>query len=88
MVAVFLGCLSFWTATPPTNLGYYNGLLIILTKMLAYRPQDIADIETLLVSNPGLDTELIRREWALFTSNDPSRTAWLNDALRRLQSTP
>ena len=61
---------------------------IILTKMLAYRPQDIADIETLLVSNPGLDTELIRREWALFASNDPSRTAWLEDAIRRLAPTP
>jgi predicted nucleotidyltransferase len=46
---------------------------LILTKLIASRTQDQADIESLLASNQGqLDVDLIRREWlTVSTANDP-----------------
>lgn len=61
---------------------------LILTKLLSFRPQDQVDIESLISANLNLNVDLIHREWAIFASKEPSRTTWLNDALRRLQSIP
>jgi len=46
---------------------------LILTKLLASRPQDIADIAALLAANQGqLDLNWIEQEWlSLFTLDDP-----------------
>src|SRR5438874_596059 len=38
---------------------------LILTKMVSFRPQDQADINTLLIANRNeIDVEFIRREWS------------------------
>ena len=58
---------------------------LILTKMVAFRPQDQADIETLLNANRDtIDLALIRREWAAVAEGEEARTAWLEDAINRL----
>jgi hypothetical protein len=50
----------------------------ILTKMVAFRPQDQIDIETLLTSNRDeIDVDLIRQEWSPFAANETERTTWL-----------
>lgn len=55
-----------------------------LTKMVAFRPQDQVDIETLLTANRDtIDVDLIRREWAPFAPTEPERTAWLEAAIDR-----
>ena len=42
---------------------------LILTKMVAFRPQDQLDIETLLTANRDhIDINLIREEWSPFAS--------------------
>lgn len=57
---------------------------LILTKMVAFRPQDQIDIETLLTSNRDtIDIDLIRREWSPFAATEPERTAWLEAAIER-----
>lgn len=58
---------------------------LILTKMLSFRPQDQADIETLLIANRDeIDIGLIRREWSTVSEGEEPRTAWLEDAITRL----
>lgn len=58
---------------------------LILTKMVSFRPQDQIDIETLLIANRGqMDASLIRGEWSAVAAGEDARTAWLEDALRRL----
>jgi hypothetical protein len=58
---------------------------LILTKMVALRLQDQADIETLLIANRDeIDVAVIRREWAAVAAGEDVRTAWLEDALARL----
>lgn len=58
---------------------------LILTKLVAFRPQDQADIETLLIANRDeIDVGLIREEWAKVAEGEEARTAWLEAALRRL----
>jgi hypothetical protein len=58
---------------------------IILTKLLAFRPQDQADIETLLTANrDDIDIALIRREWSAVAEGEEARTAWLESAITRL----
>jgi len=58
--------------------------VLILTKMVAFRPQDQMDIETLLTANRDtIDVGLIREEWAPFAASEPERTAWLEAALVR-----
>jgi hypothetical protein len=43
--------------------------------MLAFRTQDQADIETLLIANcDAIDVELIRREWSAFAEGEEART--------------
>jgi hypothetical protein len=57
---------------------------LILTKMVAFRPQDQIDIETLLTANRDtIDTDLIHAEWSPFATSEPERTAWLEAAIAR-----
>lgn len=66
---------SVWVAAP-------EGL--ILTKMVAFRPQDQMDIETLLTANRDtLDIDLIRQEWSPFAGSEAERTAWLESAIAK-----
>lgn len=72
-----------WTEGHPLRVATAEGL--ILTKMVSFRPQDQADIETLMIANRDhLDVELIRREWSAVATGEEDRTAWLEDALTRL----
>src|SRR5262249_29236198 len=58
---------------------------LILTKMVSFRPQDQADIETLLIANRDeIDVDLIRREWSAVAAGEGARTAWLEQAIARL----
>ena len=51
---------------------------LILTKMVAFRPQDQADIVSLLAANRHtIDLDLIRNEWAPFADTEADRTEWL-----------
>lgn len=57
---------------------------LILTKMVAFRPQDQMDIDTLLTANrDAIDVGLIREEWSAFAASEPERTAWLEAAIAR-----
>ena len=57
--------------------------------MVSFRPQDQADIDTLLIANRDeIDLELICREWAEVATGEEARTAWLEDAIRRLCRRP
>lgn len=72
-----------WTAGHPLRVATAEGL--ILTKLVAFRPQDQADIITLLAANRAdIDLDLIRREWAPFAVSEAERTAWLEDAIARI----
>jgi hypothetical protein len=72
-----------WTEGHAVRIATAEGL--ILTKMVAFRPQDQADVETLLIANrEEIDTELIRREWSAVSAGEEARTAWLEGALARL----
>ena len=58
---------------------------LILTKMVAFRPQDQVDITTLLTANrDAIDIGLIREEWSPFLASEPERTAWLEGQIERL----
>jgi Nucleotidyl transferase of unknown function (DUF2204) len=60
---------------------------LILTKLVAFRIQDQADIENLVAANRDqLDLELIRREWQTVSGQNDPRWAWLNEVLRRMSS--
>jgi len=55
---------------------------LIVTKLVAFRPQDQEDIRTLLAANADeIDTDLIRREWAAVAEGEEQRTAWLEAEL-------
>jgi hypothetical protein len=55
---------------------------LILTKMVAFRPQDQIDIDTLLTANRDtIDVPLIRGEWSPFAAAEAERTAWLEAAI-------
>lgn len=57
---------------------------LILMKMVAFRPQDQADIVSLLASNRDtIDLDLIRNQWSAFAVVEPDRTAWLEAAMVR-----
>jgi hypothetical protein len=72
-----------WTEGHPLRVVTAEGL--ILTKMVSFRPQDQADIETLLIANrDDLNVNLIRQEWSAVAVGEEARTAWLEDALARL----
>lgn len=72
-----------WTEGHDIRVATAEG--VILTKMLAFRPQDQADIETLLTANRDeIDLELIRGEWSAVAEGEEARTAWLEGAIERL----
>lgn len=55
---------------------------LIVTKMVAFRPQDQEDIRTLLAANQAeIDVDLTRREWAAVAHGEEQRTAWLEKEL-------
>ena len=57
---------------------------LILTKMVAFRPQDQMDIETLLTANRDtIDVQLILEEWSPFAAIEAERTAWLEAVIAR-----
>lgn len=58
---------------------------LVVTKLVAFRPQDQEDIRTLLAANRGeIDAALIRREWAAVADGEEERTAWLEAELAAL----
>lgn len=58
---------------------------LILTKLLAFRPVDQADIETLLIGHRDqIDLNLIRQEWSAVADAHEPRTVWLEEAVARL----
>jgi hypothetical protein len=72
-----------WTEGHPLRVATAEGL--ILTKMVAFRPQDRADIETLVIANRNdLNLELIRQEWSAVATGEEARTAWLEEVFARL----
>ena len=72
-----------WTEGHPLRVANAEGL--ILTKMVAFRPQDQVDIETLLTANRDeINVGLIRQEWSAIAQEEAARTAWLEDAINRL----
>jgi hypothetical protein len=46
---------------------------LILTKLLAFRNQDVVDIENLLSANPQIDLEFIRQEWRSIAAESDNR---------------
>ena len=69
-----------WTAGHSLRVLAAEGLII--TKMVAFRPQDQEDIRTLIAANAAeLNVELIRREWATVADGEEQRTTWLEAAL-------
>ena len=71
-----------WTQGHTVRVATAEGL--ILTKMVAFRPQDQVDIETLLTANrDAIDVRLIRNEWSSFAATEPERTAWLESVIAR-----
>jgi hypothetical protein len=69
-----------WTEGHSVRVASPEGL--ILTKMAAFRPQDLADIETLLSANrDSIDLEFVRREWSTVAESEDTRTAWLESAM-------
>ena len=49
---------------------------LLLTKMVAFRPQNPIDIESLLTANcDTIDVNLIRQEWAPFPATEADGTA-------------
>ena len=71
-----------WSEGHTVRVATAEGL--ILTKMVAFRPQDQIDIETLLTANrDDIDVDLIREEWSPFAATEAERTAWLEAAIAR-----
>ena len=71
-----------WTEGHTVRVATAEGL--ILTKMVAFRPLDQIDIETLLTANrDGIDVDLIREEWSPFASTEAERTAWLEAVIAK-----
>ncbi len=71
-----------WTEGHTVRVATAEGL--ILTKMVAFRPQDQIDIETLLTANRDtIDVQLLRQEWSPFAATEEERTAWLEAAIDR-----
>ena len=71
-----------WTEGHMVRVATAEGL--ILTKMVAFRPQDQMDIETLLTANRDtIDVSLIREEWSPFAATETERTTWLEAVIAR-----
>jgi hypothetical protein len=57
--------------------------------MVAFRPQDQEDIETLLIANrEHIDLGFIRKEWSAVAKGEDVRTKWLESADARLVELP
>jgi hypothetical protein len=62
---------------------------LILTKLVAFRPQDQFDIDSLLAANRDrLDLDFIRSEWRSVAGPDEPRTQWFEEAVQRLGTAP
>lgn len=71
-----------WSEGRPIRVVTAEGL--ILTKMVAFRPQDQMDIDTLLTANrDAIDVASIREQWSPFAAAEADRTAWLEAAIER-----
>lgn len=71
-----------WSAGHKVRVATAEGL--ILTKLVAFRPRDQEDIETLLTANRDeIDIGLIREQWSPFADIEAERTAWLEAAIAR-----
>jgi hypothetical protein len=71
-----------WTEGHSVRVATAEGL--ILTKMVAFRPQDQIDIETLLTANrDDINLDLIREEWSPFATSEAERTSWLEAVIAR-----
>jgi hypothetical protein len=71
-----------WSEGHSVRVATAEGL--ILTKMVAFRPQDQVDIETLLTANRDeIDVDVIREEWSPFAAAETERTEWLEAAIAR-----
>jgi hypothetical protein len=58
---------------------------LVLTKLVAFREQDQADIVALLEANRDtFDIDLTRREWQPYAASEVDRTAWLETAIARI----
>lgn len=74
-----------WTPGHRLRVASPEGL--ILTKLVAFREQDQADIATLLAANQAtIDLTLIRREWQPYADLEKERTIWLEGAIQRAAS--
>jgi len=52
--------------------------------LVAFRPQDQVDIETLLTANRDeIDIDTIREEWSPFAAMETERTEWLEAAIAK-----
>ncbi|MFM8634644.1 MAG: nucleotidyl transferase AbiEii/AbiGii toxin family protein [Planctomycetia bacterium] len=59
---------------------------LIVTKLVAFRPQDQEDIRTLLAANRDeIDIATIRREWAAVSEGEEARSAWLEAEIAALK---
>ena len=71
-----------WTEGHSVRVATAEGL--ILTKMVAFRPQDQIDIETLLTANrDDIDIDMIREEWSPFAATEEERTSWLDAVIAK-----
>ena len=72
-----------WTEGHAVRVATAEGL--ILTKMVAFRPQDQVDIETLLIAiRDEIDLGIIQHEWSAVAVGEGARTAWLQETIARL----
>ena len=71
-----------WSEGHAVQVATAEGL--ILTKLVAFRPQDQMDIETLLTANrDDIDIALIREEWSPFAATEAERTSWLEAVIEK-----
>ena len=67
-----------------THLKVATSEYLVLSKMVAFRAQDQADIVGLFAANrDDIDIEFIHAEWAEFADKEPERTAWLADMIAK-----
>lgn len=72
-----------WTHGHSLRVATPEGL--ILTKLVAFREQDQADIVAMLAANrTSIDVALIRKEWRPLAELERGRTAWLEAAITRI----
>lgn len=71
-----------WSEGRSVRVATAEGL--VLTKMVAFRPQDQIDIETLITANrDDFDVDLVREEWSPFAATEAERTSWLEAVIAK-----